>query len=213
MFKNIKNKNWLLVSMSILITASACIGGASAEPTQDPNVIFTQVAETVMVSMTQTAEAAPPTATPEPTATMLPTLPPTATIDPNAPIATEIPTLPSAPQATQQKYGNWAEYKNQSPIDGTVFKKNEEVTFSVCWLNVGSTDWTKNFFLSFAGGTWISGMSPIKVEQTVKPGDTWCFYIAGRTPNENGTYKSIWYINDDYGRKMNEMYFYFIVSE
>ena len=72
MLKQMKKINGLLILGLAVILLSACSGGANAEPTQDPNVVFTQVAETVMVSMTQTA-VAQPTATPEPTALPAPT--------------------------------------------------------------------------------------------------------------------------------------------
>lgn len=49
--------NWLATVMAFAFILSACTGGAVAEPTQDVNIVFTQVAETVMVSMTQTAGA------------------------------------------------------------------------------------------------------------------------------------------------------------
>ena len=59
MHKQMKKINGFLILGFAVILLSACSGGANAEPTQDPNVVFTQVAETVMVSMTQTAEAVP----------------------------------------------------------------------------------------------------------------------------------------------------------
>mgnify|MGYP000976695525 FL=1 len=129
---NMANKKMSLFALLACATLllSACGAAAPAEPTADPNAIFTQVAETVMVSMTQTAEAMPPTPTPEPTATMAPTLPPVPTVDLQA---TQVvaPTIPVGPTATVQRFGDSAQYNTQTPVDGKVFKKGEQFQFVV----------------------------------------------------------------------------------
>ena len=175
---NMKNKNLKIIAAVMLasVVLSACGAATPTEPTQDPNAIFTQVAETVMVSMTQTAEAMPPTPTPEPPPTAVPTLPPVPTINP---LATQeiVPTLPIGPTATIQKYGDSARWNTNTPVDGKVFKKGEEFTFIVCFANDGATTWDDTYYLQ-----WISGyqlwndQTIFYVGEEVEPGGKWCFY-------------------------------------
>lgn len=214
--KQIKITNLLIVFMAVAVITSACTGGAATEPTQDPDVVFTQVAETVMVSMTQTAEAAPPTATPQPSPTQLPPLPPTATVDPNAPTETAIPTQPIGSQPTQQCYGDCAKWNTQSPADGTTLGKHEAFTFHVCIGNIGSTEWTTAYYLEWAGGYLLSGMTVINignpVDDTVPPGNTWCFDIPCTSPYNAGEYISRWYLKNSEGQTFLEVYFHYFVG-
>ena len=143
--------SWAAAMSILALTLSACGLAAPAEPTQDPNMVFTQVAETVMVSMTQTAEAMPPTPTPEPTATPQPTPTTAPTIDP-ATIPTQGPAAPLAPTATIQRFGDSAQFNTQSPMDGKVFKTGEDFAFHVCLGNNGSTEWNTKYYLEFVSG-------------------------------------------------------------
>lgn len=211
---NIQNKNMKIVS-AVMLTAlllSACGAAAPAEPTQDPNAIFTQVAETVMVSMTQTAEAMPPTPTPEPTATAAPTLPPVPTVDP---LATQevIPTMPIGPTATIQKFGDSARYNTQTPGDGKVFKKGEEFQFIVCFSNDGATTWDDKYYLEWISGFLLwSDQKKFYVGEEVKPGGKWCFYSPAVAPWNTGTYTTRWYMKNSEGLFMAEVYFNYSVQ-
>jgi hypothetical protein len=72
--------------ISLVFVLCAC----SAEPTQDPVLIYTQAAQTVEAQLTGTALAKPAdTATPTPIPTQLPTIAPTTT-----PVKVGLPTLP-----------------------------------------------------------------------------------------------------------------------
>lgn len=191
---------------------SACGAATPAEPTQDPNAVFTQVAETVMVSMTQTSEAMPPTPTPAPTATTAPTLPPIPTVDPLATQAVA-PTLPVGPTATTQRFGDSAQYNTQTPGDGKVFKKGEEFQFIVCFGNNGSTTWDASYYLE-----WVSGFrlwndtKYFYVGEEVEPGGKWCFYSPAVAPFSAGSYTTRWYMKNGDGEFMHEVYFTYSVE-
>ena len=103
---NTKTRITAWVSMLALaaLVLSACGPAAPAEPTLDPNMVFTQVAETVMVSMTQTAQAMPPTPMPEPTATTAPTQPPAPTTPPQ-PVNTPLPRRPHPHRPALRRLG------------------------------------------------------------------------------------------------------------
>lgn len=214
-----KYRGLFLVLAAAAMILSACGAAAEAEPTTDPNMVFTQVAETVMVSMTQTSEAMPPTATPEPTATLAPTQPPVPTADltqaTNA--AAAVPTVALGPTATVQLFGDAAKWNTQSPMDGKVFSKAEDFTFHVCMSNVGSTDWTTEFYLNYVDGYNACFDSKVYVGETISPDDTdpkWCFDLSCRAPETPGTYTTYWFMKDNDGNKVlnGEVYFTYKVE-
>ena len=208
---NKKMSLFALLACAALVL-SACGAAAPAEPTVDPNAIFTQVAETVMVSMTQTSEAMPPTPTPEPTATMAPTLPPVPTVDLQA---TQVvaPTIPVGPTATVQRFGDSAQYNTQTPGDGKVFKKGEEFQFVVCFSNNGSSTWNTKYYLEWVSGNRLwSDTSKFYVGEEVKPGGKWCFYTQAVAPFNPGIYTTRWYMKNADGEFMHEVYFTYSVE-
>ena len=126
---------------------SACGAAAPSEPTQDPNAVFTQVAETVMVSMTQTSAAMPPTPMPQPTAMMeQPTIAPTVSV----PTHSTVPTLPTGPTATVPRVGDSAKWASNNPADGAVFSADQQFQMTACFINNGTTTWTEDYYLTFA---------------------------------------------------------------
>ncbi len=203
---------WILVMSTFAIILSSC-SGAAAEPTQDPNVVFTQVAETVMVSMAQTEEAMPPTATPEPTATEEPTQVPTATLDPNQATATPRYQQPLGPTPTTQRFGDAAKWNTQSPVDGTVLDRSENFAFHVCLGNIGSTDWTTGYYLQFVDGQQLWwDTTRFYIGETVEPGGKWCFDLPSIAPDKNGEYTTRWYMKDADGNSFYEVYFHYYVG-
>lgn len=202
--------SWATMIVLSVFLLSACGLGAPAEPTQDPNAVFTQVAETVMVSMTQTFEAQPPTSTPEPTATTAPTQPPAPTTAPTQ----SGPVQPPGPTPTIQRFGDAAKYNTQDPKDGTTFKVSEQFVFHVCFGNIGSTDWDTTYYLEFVDGynLW-SNTSVFFVGDVVEPGETWCFDLPSVAPWEGpGNYITRWYFKNPEGEFMQEVYFNYTVQ-
>ncbi len=204
--------SWAAAMSILALTLSACGLAAPAEPTQDPNMVFTQVAETVMVSMTQTAEAMPPTPTPEPTATPQPTPTTAPTIDP-ATIPTQGPAAPLAPTATIQRFGDSAQFNTQSPMDGKVFKTGEDFAFHVCLGNNGSTEWNTKYYLEFVSGQRLwSNTKYFYVGNIVKPGGKWCFDLPSVAPYSPGSYITRWYFKNPDGQFILEVYFSYKVE-
>ena len=212
MLKQMKKINGFLIFCLAAILFSACSGGANAEPTQDPNIVFTQVAETVMVSMTQTAEAQP-SATLEPTATLMPTLPPTATVDPNQPTATT-QVQQSYPTATTQYFGDAAKWNTQSPRDGSVLTKSQNFAFHVCLTNTGSTDWTTKYYLQYVSGQqlWWDA-TKFNIGDTIETGEKWCFDLPSVAPDKSGEYTTRWYLKNNTNESFFEVYFHFFVGQ
>ncbi|HUV16331.1 MAG TPA: NBR1-Ig-like domain-containing protein [Pelolinea sp.] len=204
---------WASSLALIALVLSACGLAAPAEPTQDPNMIFTQVAETVMVSMTQTSEAMPPTPTPEPSPTAEPTLPPFPTVDPNIPTPTPFQQIPAGPTATIQRYGDVAKFNTQSPADGKVFKVGEDFAFHVCLGNIGSTDWDTEYYLEWVSGNRLwSNTKYFYVGKVVKPGGKWCFDLPSVAPWSPGSYITRWYFKNPDNQFILEVYFSYKVE-
>ena len=206
-----KTLSLVAVMIAAALMLGACGAAAPAEPTVDPNVIFTQVAETVMVSMTQTSEAIPPTSTPEPTATPEPTQPPAPTVDVSQEMQQQqgVPTIAMGPTATVQLFGDVAKWNTQSPMDGKIFSTGQEFTFHVCMGNVGSTDWTTGYYLKYVDGYKACWDSKVKVGKTVEPGGKWCFDLGCTAPYSAGSYKTTWFMYDDDGNKVTNSEVYF----
>ena len=211
----------IAVMVGAAIILSACGAAAPAEPTTDPNVVFTQVAETVMVSMTQTSEAMPPTATPEPTATIAPTVPVVPTVDVSAQATTQaaaaVPTAALYPTATVQLYGDAAQFNSSKPMDGHVFEQGEEFTFIVCFTNVGDTTWDSTFYLQYTDGNRLwSDASKFYIDdgKTIENGEKWCFYLPSVAPWSPGSYITYWFFKDGDGNKVKngEVYFAYKVQ-
>ena len=206
-------KKLKIATMFVLagVILSACGAAAPAEPTQDPNAIFTQVAETVMVSMTQTTEAMPPTPMPEPTATIAPTL----ETAPTESVATlpPAPTLPIGPTATIQRFGDHAKYNTQTPADGKVFTPGESFQFIVCIGNDGSSEWDTTYYLEWMSGYRLwNDTKYFYVEDPIEPGGKWCFYTPAIAPVDPGPYTTRWYFKNGNGDFMLEVYFNYNVQ-
>ena len=199
----------IVVLTSVIV--SACGAAAPTEPTQDPNVIFTQVAETVMVSMTQTSEAMPPTLMPEPTATVAPTLAPVPTQDNSAQLPT--PTLPVGPTAVIPHLGDSAKWLTNTPADGSVLQPGEYFQFTACLENNGTTIWDTTYYLKWVNGfkLWNDTIHSY-VGKKIKPGDKWCFSNYSTAPQDPGSYITRWYFKNGSGAFIEEVYFNYKVQ-
>jgi len=203
-------KGAILILLSGMLLA-ACSGGTPATPTTDPNMLFTQVAETVMVSITQTA-AAMPTNTPVPTETPIPTPIPFPTADINA-YPTSQP-MPGVPTATVLLYGNHAQWYGQSPADNLTYTPFVKVKFHGCMRNIGDTIWNTNYYLKFAGGPNLwGGTTTWRVGAAVKPGGQWCWdFNPGTMPANKGAYTTWLWFYSDKNQFILDVYFKYIVT-
>ena len=211
MMRNTSKLKMAAVIVLAAVILSACGAAAPAEPTQDPNAIFTQVAETVMVSMTQTTEAMPPTPMPEPTATIAPALPAAPTTDMTT--APPAPTLPVGPTATIQHFGDSAKYASNNPKDGTVFKPGIEFQMTACFINNGSTEWDNEFYLEWMSGYRLwNDTKYFYVGETIVPGGKWCFTMPAVSPYSPGSYITRWHFKNKEDQYLEEDYFPFTVE-
>jgi hypothetical protein len=206
--------------VTLTLVLSACTLPQSAPPTNDPNLIFTQAAQTVAVQLTQAALLSTPTpvlptAAPlqlVPTNTMsaeatlpvlsspLPqSLPPTPV--PTASIITSTPggAAPSAvPQGTQgcdqAKFVADVTIPDGSPV-------NNGIAFTKTWRlkNVGTCTWTTSYSVVFDTGDIMGGPASMAVPGTVAPGAEIDISIPLKAPEVPGSYRGYWRLRNASG--------------
>ncbi|MCW5877293.1 MAG: hypothetical protein KIS80_00325 [Anaerolineales bacterium] len=196
-----------IIPLSLLALAlSACGGSPSADSS---SLVLTEAALIYEQSLTQTAQAAPPTATPTevpPTATNtpeLPTLTPTVTGTPST--ATPLPTQPPASGGGGGASLGClrAELTYETIPDGTQMEISQ--SFSKRWVlkNVGTCPWTPAFAAIFVDGE-LMGAESVQgfedyIDKDIYPGERIDMSIAMQAPNERGTYRGYWMLRSDSG--------------
>lgn len=206
----------VLVGGALSILLGACNLGKSPEPTADVNALYTEAAATLIGQMneglTQTAQAAPPTAqsSPTPLATFTPL--PTFPVGGLTPFGTAlaagtagiplIPTLSGAPAQSWPQGCNDAQFIGETIPDGT--KMNPLHDFKKAWslLNVGTCTWDEGYSWAFKSGEQLNG-SDVKIKfeaQFTEPGHSQAFVVHMDAPKQAGEYIGFWQMKDDSGQ-------------
>jgi hypothetical protein len=211
---------YLAIALVGIIALAACSPSQPATPTQDPQQIYTMVAQTIQANIAATEAAKPTeTSTPEATATPVPTETPqpTPTLNPTDQVAqatqmaqpTAAPVVPASPNTT---VGNHAAWTFQTVADGTTFAPSEQFTLAFGLKNVGTTTWTTGYSLRWLAGTQIWGNTVINLPNEVKPGEKAEFYIHAVAPDKAGKYITRWYMVDNANHSFYEVYLNFYVK-
>lgn len=213
MKKSLKNILRVLLVSSIAVLFAACGQAVTPEPTQDPSVLQTEMVQTIVANITETA-AAMPTNTPEPTSTPLiitataapvvslptaeslpmitnpgvvqdPVLAPTEAIVSIGEEPTQIP-----PTATLPTGGDKASYDSQSPVDGTHVSRGANFDISWYLLNSGTTTWTSDYSVRYFSGTNFCkpGKNRYYLNSVVAPNTVGQLSIDAIAPSSSGTY-------------------------
>jgi hypothetical protein len=182
-------KRKLILSVTFLTLAALVLSACgTATPTEDPNAVITKIAITVQAQLTQIALLTP-SATPTTETTATPTtIPMTAT--PSGPTLTPIPTV-SGGSTT----GDNSQFVGDVNIpDGTQFTAGTAFTKTWRFLNNGSTTWTKDYKLDYAGGNLMGKNSTLEVNLpgNIAPGQTLDISVNFVAPATNGSYSSNW---------------------
>jgi hypothetical protein len=178
--------------MIFFITLAGCTMPQGSS-TENPNLAYTQAAETVNAVLT----AAAPSITPPVLATPTDTPQPTNTIPPVRPSNTPLPTAipPTSVPCNQAKF-----VKDVSIEDGTSMTPGQ--TFTKTWRlqNVGSCTWTSSYQLIFDHGDAMSGpASQSLTAGTVAPLQMVDVSVNLVAPSTAGTYKGWWKLRDNNG--------------
>jgi hypothetical protein len=174
-----------------------------------PELIDTQVAETIVARLTQTGpsptpvitdslptDAATPTITFSPTATS--TNPPTATVTPLPPTPTPVTPTPTATPIPC----NWVKFIDDVTIkDGTVFPPNNQFIKTWRLQNIGMCSWTRDYMLVFDRGERMDGPTAVQIGETVNPGESVDLSVQLVSPLESGTYRGYWMLSTPSGEE------------
>lgn len=220
--KSRKMTKFLLASsmVAVVFLIAAC---GPAQPKEDPNLVYTQAAETVSAQLALTMAAVPPaTETPEPTVT--PEVPtPTATVlvvPTFTPLAVQSTNVAAAPTATQIVFGGGdkAMFAYSSPADGATFSPGQVFQLAIGLQNTGSTTWSQDYKLVYAGGTQISATTSLSHDPaggdktTIPPGEKAEFIMVATAPMDKGEYKTTWFFKSPAGAFIYEVYFVYKVE-
>lgn len=224
MSKIMKTSGLLIVLAAVLL--SAC-GSGQAEPTINPDLIYTSAAMTVAAQLTEAAELnptstftiMPPTETQA--APTLPINPPGTSVGgtPGQGLLTStalvLPTFTASPlpPVAQAKY----EVIGQSPADDT--KIHPGTSFDMIWTikNTGTETWTENYTVQFFTGDRIGGghYTTAKYEfgKNIKPGETINVRVDMQAPKAKGEYYSWWKLKDANGVNFGDVDVTIIVTD
>jgi mRNA-degrading endonuclease toxin of MazEF toxin-antitoxin module len=185
-----KNFLFLLLVLTLLLTACA-----PAQPTDSPTpvdiaAIQTEAVQTVIAAVTQTA-AVLPTETP---------LPPTET---SVPTATVTPTPEDTPTATPVICNNAIYVEDVTIPDETEINPGERFTKTWKVKNTGACDWTRAYSLRYAFGERMNGLNVFF--QNVVPADSEVdISVQMVAPQRPGTYRGYWVLYDNNGYTFGE---------
>jgi hypothetical protein len=209
----------ILISVVIVSLMAAC---GPKEPPVDPNLVYTQAAETVAVQMAQTLAAVPTaTETPEPSPTPdVPTATATTlvipTFTPNAGAAT-VAAIPTSTKIVTGG-GDKAMFAYSSPADGATLAPGEVFQLAIGLQNVGGTTWTQDYKLVYSGGVQISAMTSVSHDPaggdkvTIPPGEKAEFILLATAPTDAGEYKTTYFFYNPAGAFVYEVFFFFKVE-
>lgn len=164
-------------------------------PTQDLNLLRTEVAATVLAQVPELC-ALTPTITPTPTDTPTPTETPTPTATGATATATQ-----GTPAASG---GNRAKWVSQSVEDGTRFNPGQ--SFEMTWRlqNTGVTTWNANYRLRHWAGERFGAPAEVLIGRDVAPGETIDIAIQMKAPANAGEYRSDWVMANELRGNFNE---------
>ncbi len=206
MHQSVKMISVLTIFMIIL---SACnMPGAEATPAaNNPDLIFTQAAQTVAAQLTQSALLNPATPIP-PTAeqataapTMIaPTLPVNTPAVPTAAISTAT-SLPPVTAGSPTPSCDSAQFVTDVTVpDGTNYNGGDSFIKTWRLKNTGTCTWNSSYTLVFDTGEIMGGpASQSLTNGNIAPGQEVEVSVALKAPNVPGTYRGYWRIRNSAG--------------
>lgn len=184
-----------------LFTLAACSTPTTptVAPTQDLNLLRTEVASTVLAKVPQLCALTP-----------APTLPPTATATFTAspsPSATAQATTSSTAGTAINDRAKWV---SQTILDRTRFSPGQ--TFNMTWTlqNAGTTTWTTAYSFRFWGGEQMGAPKIVNLDREVAPGETIDITVSMKAPAKAGEYQSRWVMFNAFQTSFKEDVYLFL---
>jgi hypothetical protein len=175
------------------LASSACnLSSVAPSPTKDPNLAYTQAAQTVQALLST------PSAPAMPAITATPTLPPGTPTEAASPTATPEPS-PTATLTPENCTNSMTFVDDITVPDNTVFLPGQ--TFIKTWAirNTGTCTWTSAYALVFVDGDQLGATSPIALPTSVPPQTEAEFSVTMTAPGVPGTYRSNWQLRTPNG--------------
>jgi hypothetical protein len=177
-------------SILIALSLTAC-GSSTADQTPTPGVeaIFTAAYQTFEAQQATELAMTPPTEIPSPT--LFPTLPPPS---PAATISFGSATAGSGTGCNNSTYVSDVSIPDDTVIDaGASFDKTWQI------LNSGTCEWTTSYKLAFKDGDQMSGATT-NITVPVPSGSVVDITVPMVAPQDSGTYKGNWQMQNDQGQ-------------
>jgi len=201
------------------LVITACGIGEPKTPTPDPNLIITQVAQTIEANITLTAAAMPSaTLTPEPTQTPASTNTSAVTATPAGTLALSTPGLPTIPSGgTTGSADSMAFAADVTIPDNTQLSPSSEFTKTWRVKNTGSTTWNSGYQLVYWDGVpgneveKVLPVKQVKLTSEVKPGAEADVSVKMVSPSKNGTYKIWWRMVNPQGNPFGDQLYVLII--
>ncbi len=195
---------FLLALMLVMVLALAACGGSGDAP-EDENYAVTQVVETAMAAISQTAAVQSPTPNNTPTFTPAPTETPAPTAT-TAPVAT-LPSIPTSTSVFQQPGTNVSTcdiggfVKDVTIPDGTNMATGAKFTKTWEIKNIGTCTWNKNYQIIFYGGDQMAADTIFTfTDKDIEPGESVQISIEMTAPEKTGNFQSYWIFRNDVGQ-------------
>lgn len=201
-YKRIKI-SMIILSVTLILLLSAC-GGNNNTQQDDPNLAITQVFETAMAALTETAAVQSPT--PTYTSTVLPTFTAAPTLEATATIST-LPTAttssPSFVQPTSQTsscdIGGFVQ--DVTIPDGTTIAAGQDFTKTWRIKNNGTCTWDENYTVVYYSGEQMAEDTIYSfTTDNIEPGESVDVSVPMTAPTSNGEYYSYWVMRNDLGQ-------------
>lgn len=205
-----KMKTYILIGILGGIL-SACGILSPSQPTYPPELINTEVAQTIQAQLTQSAyqtlEAQltsiatqlARTPTPGPTATTTLPIYPSPTY--SFPTATSLPPTPRPPTATPIPIPcNRAKFIADVTVpDGSQFPPSAQILKTWRLENTGTCTWDGNYATVFVSGDKMGAPSAVSIPKVVRPGEQVDITVDFIAPSQPGRYRSNWMLRDNRG--------------
>lgn len=190
----------LLLVLSIAVLVGACGGGDSGVNSE---AVLTEAARIALEGLTQTAEAAPPTATPTepptPSDTPTPTNTPTPVVESND-SAQPTATKNQPPSSSTNPACYRANFEIETIPDGTQFYPDHIFTKTWRLKNIGSCTWSTNFSIIYVSGDLMNADSVVPLtDVAIAPGEYVTAEVEMQAPSKPGVYKGYWMLRSDDG--------------
>ena len=190
-----KPKQLLPLILLLALALSACGGGADEGASE---AVLTEAALIAITGLTQTAAAAPPTATPEPTATNTPL--PSPTLAPTEDNSQAV--IPSFTPAGVNSNAPClrANFEYENVPDGTQYPVGKVFTKTWRIKNTGTCTWNSQTSFIWIQGDLMGAKSVNEfTEVDIPPNDYAEITIAFQMPDHPGNYKGYWMLRSSTG--------------